>query len=89
MTQGYVVTIDVSGGQTLCLSNAEWVVENPVSSTLPCPNFTEVWFAQCSATTTTGAVMGIDGTTAIHMASSDGTVITSEWVDNTDMYVQF
>lgn len=87
MTQNYSFSVDVSDGQTLCLQNAEWVVENPVSGSMPCPNFDEVWFAQCSATTTTGATMGIDGTTAIHMASSDGTTIYSEYVDNTDVYV--
>jgi hypothetical protein len=89
MTQGSTITIDVSGGDALCLDNVEWVVENPVSNTLPCPNFTEVWFAECSATTTTGATMGITGTTAIHMASSDGTTISSEYVDNADFYVAF
>ncbi|KAE9369699.1 concanavalin A-like lectin/glucanase, partial [Stipitochalara longipes BDJ] len=86
-TQGYSMTVDVSGGQALCLSNAEWVVENPVAGSLPCPNFNTVWFSNAVATTTTGAQMGIDGTTAIHMDSSDGTVIYSEWVDNNDMYV--
>jgi hypothetical protein len=71
------------------LNNAEWVVENQQSATLPCPYFNTTWFSDCVATTTTGAVMGVDGTTAIHMQSSNGALILSEWVDNTDMYVEY
>ena len=79
----------MSGGQRLCLSNAEWIVENPVAGSMPWPNFNNVWFSNAIATTTTGAQQGISGTTAIHGISSDGTTIYSEWVDNNDMYVQW
>jgi hypothetical protein len=80
--------MDVSSSEALCLQNAEWIVENPGSGCMPCPSFNKVWFDDCKATTSTGAVQGITGTTAVHGSSIDGRTVVSEWVDNADMYVK-
>ncbi|KAE9365194.1 hypothetical protein N431DRAFT_518278, partial [Stipitochalara longipes BDJ] len=77
--------MDVSSSDALCLQNAEWIVENPVFGSMPWPTFNNLWFDSCQATKSTGAVEGIDGTTPVHGASSDGRTILSEWVDNTDI----
>ena len=88
-TQGATFTINLSNmSPALCLDNAEWVVENPVADSMAWGTFENVWFGNCKATTSTGAVQGITGTTAIHGASRDGRTILSEYVDNTDMYVK-
>jgi hypothetical protein len=88
-TQGATFSINLSNmSPALCLDNAEWVVENPVADSMPWGTFENVYFDSCKATTSTGAVQGITGTTAIHGASRDGRTVLSEYVDNTDMYVK-
>jgi hypothetical protein len=88
-TQRAKFTINLSNvSPPLCLDNAEWVVENPVADSMPWGTFENVYFDSCKATTSTGAVQGITGTTAIHGASRDGRMVLSEYIDNTDMYVK-
>jgi hypothetical protein len=50
-----------------------------------------VFFTNCLATTTTGAQMGIDGTTLIYMDSrgGDGEVSKGEEISNSELRVSY
>ena len=87
MSQGYAITITVSGGPTLCQTNAEWVVENP--GTLDTPEFNTVFFTICLATTTTNAEQGISGATLIYMDSKDGEVSKGLEISNSELQVSY
>ncbi|KAH8792236.1 hypothetical protein F5882DRAFT_376788 [Hyaloscypha sp. PMI_1271] len=85
VSQGYAAAITVSGGPTLCQTNAEWDVENPGG--LDTPVFTDVIFTNCLATTTTGAQQGIDGTTLIYMDSKNGEISKGLEIDDSQLRV--
>jgi Peptidase A4 family len=62
-------------------------VENPGG--LDTPDFNDVFFTNCLATTTTGARMGIDGTTLIYMESTggDGELSKGQEINNSELRV--
>ncbi|KAK3942630.1 concanavalin A-like lectin/glucanase domain-containing protein [Diplogelasinospora grovesii] len=87
VSQGVTYTATLTGGATLGRLDADWVLEDPVSSSgqVPFASFTETWFESAYATTTSGASLGIDGATMYQIGSS-GTCQSAEY-DNADLYV--
>ncbi|KAH8899859.1 concanavalin A-like lectin/glucanase [Thozetella sp. PMI_491] len=83
--QGYTYTVTLTGGTTLSRTSAEWILEDPASggSLLPFASFSDVWFEDVYATTTSNTHLGVDSSTLI---SIDSGTCTAEEYDDGDFY---
>jgi hypothetical protein len=89
--QVYVTELVLSEGPKLCLTDADWILEDFSDSEgqVMLANFGTVWFEETVATTSSGKTLDIDDSELIDMANATATYcVASEW-DNSDFQVNY
>ncbi|KAK1767928.1 concanavalin A-like lectin/glucanase [Phialemonium atrogriseum] len=83
--QDYSYTVTLSNGSPLGRVDADWVIEDPATSSglVPFAAFTETWFEEVSATRSTGTALGVDGATLYYL--TDNRCVATEY-DNDNFY---
>jgi hypothetical protein len=83
--QSVSYTIPLTNGTPLGRVDADWIIEDPASSSGPLPlaRFTDTWFEGCTVTTANGTTKNVDAAT---MYVLSGSKCTSTQYDSTDFW---